>query len=74
VVKKLVPHGDGLALVFDGPILDLLKIDAETPIEVSTDRGRLVLTPQNGPEGSDFRHDLEEFSDEYANMLKRLAD
>ena len=73
MVKKLVRHGDGLALVFDKPMLDLLKIDADTPIEISTDRGKLVLTPQNGPEKSDFGRDLEEFSDKYANMLKRLA-
>ncbi len=75
MVKKLVRHGDGYALVIDRPIMELLKIDADTPIEMTTDGGKLVVTPQNGQaQKSDFRKDLEDFGDKYANMLKRLAD
>ena len=32
MVKKLTRHGNSLALVIDRPILDLLKIDPETPV------------------------------------------
>jgi hypothetical protein len=31
MVKKLTKHGNSLALVIDKPILELLKIDQETP-------------------------------------------
>ncbi len=75
MVRKLVRHGDGYAVVIDKPIMELLKIDADTPIEMSTDGERIVITPQNGQaEKNDFRKDLEDFGDKYANMLKRLAD
>ena len=62
MVKKLVRHGDGLALVFDKPMLDLLKIGADTPIEVSMDGERLVLTPKN----SEVRED------ELKRILKKI--
>jgi antitoxin MazE len=45
VVKKLTRHGNSLALVIDRPILDLLKIDPETPLDVSTDGRRLIVAP-----------------------------
>lgn len=45
MVKKLTKHGNSLALVIDRPILDLLKIDVETPLEISTDGQRLIVSP-----------------------------
>lgn len=45
MVKKLTKHGNSLALVIDRPILDLLKIDAETPLDISTDGQRLIVAP-----------------------------
>ena len=43
MVKKLTKHGNSLALVIDRPILDLLKIDPDTPLEVSTDGKQLII-------------------------------
>jgi antitoxin MazE len=45
VVKKLTKHGNSLALVIDRPILDLLKIDPETPLDISTDGKQLIIAP-----------------------------
>ena len=45
MVKKLTKHGNSLALVIDRPILDLLKIDPETLLDVSTDGKQLIITP-----------------------------
>ena len=45
MVKKLTKHGNSLALVIDRPILDLLKIDAETPLDLSTDGRQLIVAP-----------------------------
>jgi len=45
MVKKLTKHGNSLALVIDRPILDLLKIDPETLLEVSTDGKQLIVAP-----------------------------
>jgi hypothetical protein len=38
-------RGNSLALVNDRPILDLLKIDPETPLDVSTDGKQLIVAP-----------------------------
>ena len=43
MVEKLTKHGNSLALVIDRPILDLLHIDAETPLDISTDGERLII-------------------------------
>jgi antitoxin MazE len=45
MLKKLTRHGNSLALVIDRPILDLLKIDSETPLDISTDGTRLIVAP-----------------------------
>jgi antitoxin component of MazEF toxin-antitoxin module len=45
MLKKLTKHGNSLALVIDRPILDLLKIDTETPLDISTDGTRLIVAP-----------------------------
>ena len=43
MVKRLTKHGNSLALVIDRPILELLKIEPDTPLEVSTDGKRLIV-------------------------------
>jgi antitoxin component of MazEF toxin-antitoxin module len=45
VVKRLVKTGNSLALVLDRPMLARLKIDASTPLEVSTDGDVIVISP-----------------------------
>lgn len=45
MLKKLTKHGNSLALVIDKPILDLLNIDTETPLDLSTDGHRLIVAP-----------------------------
>ena len=45
MVKKLTKHGNSLALVIDRPILDLLKIGVDTPLEITTDGTRLIVAP-----------------------------
>jgi antitoxin component of MazEF toxin-antitoxin module len=46
MTKTLTKHGNSLALIIDKPILDLLKIDAETPLEITTDGKRLMIAPE----------------------------
>jgi len=45
MVKKLTKHGNSFALVIDRPILDLLKIDPETPLDITTDGRQLIVAP-----------------------------
>lgn len=45
MVKKLTAHGNSAALVIDKPIMELLHITMETPLEISTDGRNLIISP-----------------------------
>lgn len=45
MIKTLTKHGNSLALVIDRAVLDLLSIQADTPLEISTDGQVLIITP-----------------------------
>ena len=45
MLKKLTKPGNSLALVIDRPILELLKIDADTTLDISTDGEKLTIGP-----------------------------
>ena len=50
MIKRLTKHGNSLALVIDKAILELLEIDADTPISVRTDGTCLILSRAKDPE------------------------
>jgi antitoxin component of MazEF toxin-antitoxin module len=43
MVKNLVKHGNSWALVIDKPILELLKIDPTTALDISTPDGVTLM-------------------------------
>jgi antitoxin component of MazEF toxin-antitoxin module len=45
MVETLTKHGNSLALVIDRPIRDLLHIDPDTPLDVSSDGKRIIVAP-----------------------------
>lgn len=45
MVKYLTTHGNSAALVLDKPILEILHIDMDTPLEITTDGSSLVISP-----------------------------
>jgi hypothetical protein len=56
-------------------VLDLLEIDGDTPLSVTTDGKCLIVTPVRDPEREKrFRAALAEGNRKYGKMLKRLAD
>ena len=75
MVKHLVRHGNSLALVIDKPILEILHLDAETPLNLSTDGKVLVVSPA-GDKKRRKKHmeEFEKFCDKYERMLTNLAD
>lgn len=75
MIKKLTKHGNSWALVIDKPVLDLLKIDPETPLEISTDGQALLVTPAKPAERKErFEAALEKTNRKYGRALKRLAE
>ncbi|MEW6055355.1 MAG: AbrB/MazE/SpoVT family DNA-binding domain-containing protein [Bdellovibrionota bacterium] len=74
MIKKLTKHGNSHALVIDRPVLDLLKIDPETPLDVSTDGQVLIIAPvRDEKRQKKFQEALERTNKKYGRMLKRLA-
>jgi len=75
MVKHLTKHGNSLALVIDRGVLDLLDIDSETPLSVTTDGRSLIVAPiREAQNKKAFRAALKEGNRRYGKMLKRLAD
>ncbi len=74
MVKKLVKHGNSLALVIDKPVLDILKISAETSLDISTDGDVLIISPERVKKRQKrFKKAVAEANLKYGKMLKRLA-
>jgi len=75
MVKKLTKHGNSLALVIDRPILDLLKIDPETPLDVSTDGKRLIVSAaEPSARRKKFEAAQEWAHKRYGRAFKKLAE
>ena len=75
MVKTLTRHGNSYALIIDKPILELLHIQADTPIDVRTDGDVLVLVPQRDPERqARFEKALEDTNRRFGRALKKLAE
>ena len=53
--KMLIKHGNSLALVIDKPILELLQISQDTPLEISTDGDHLLVKPCRDPRSEEHR-------------------
>lgn len=75
MVKKLTRHGNSLALVIDRPILDLLKIDPETPLDVSTDGRQLIVAPAKPSARRNKFDAAQEWAHKrYGKAFRKLAD
>jgi len=75
MLKKLTKHGNSLALVIDRPILDLLKIDPETPLDVSTDGKCLIIAPAHVSARRKKFDAAQEWADKrYGKAFKKLAE
>jgi len=75
MIKRLTKHGNSMALVIDRSVLDLLNIDNNTPLEITTDGSVLIVSPVRDEERvKRFRKALEDTNRRYGRALKRLAD
>lgn len=75
MVKTLSKHGNSLALVIEKPILDLLGIDENTPIELTSKDGGLFLRKVAGDTlPDDFDAVVDRMNDRWAPVFKKLAE
>ena len=72
--KLLIKHGNSLALVIDKPILDMLQISAETPLELSTNGDQILLTPcRDKSRQKKLAASLKSINEKFGDDLRRLA-
>lgn len=75
MIKKLTRHGNSLALVMDRGVLDLLSIDTDTPLDISTDGEVLIISPvRDEKRRKKFEEAVRETNRKYGRALKKLAD
>jgi antitoxin component of MazEF toxin-antitoxin module len=71
--KQLTKIGSSLGIIIDKSILDLLRIGADTPLEVTTDGDRLVLQPIRTIGESAARSSYRRVASRHRKSLKKLA-
>jgi len=75
MIKQLTKHGNSYALVIERPIMDLLNIEPETPLEIVTDGNTLTIAPVRDRKRRErFEAALLKTNKKYGKMLKRLAE
>jgi len=73
--KTLIKHGNSYALVIDKPILELLQVTPDTPLELTTNGDSLVVSPvRDKARQQRLDKTLEKINRKFGRALKRLAD
>lgn len=75
MIKHLTAHGNSLALVIEKGVLELLGISRTTPLEISTDGSRLIVSPaKDSKREKKVEAALIKITDRHAKTFKRLAE
>ena len=73
--KKLTRTGNSLALVLDKKLLDRVGIDADTPVDVSTNGQVIVVSPvRDRRRTTRLKKVVTEAHKRYAGVFRRLAE
>ncbi len=73
MITKLTPLGDGLGVVIEPPLRELLGIDLDTPLEVRTDGQVLIVRPARENRRERLRSATQRLMDRHAETLRKLA-
>lgn len=75
MIKKLIQHGNSSALIIDKPIMELLNIDFETPLELSTDGKNIIISPVKDKSRLDkLNKSLNKINNRHSSTLRKLAE
>jgi antitoxin MazE len=74
MIKTMIQHGNSSALVIDKPIMDLLNIEQNTPLEIITDGKNIIISPIREANRLDrLSSSLGKINNKHSNTLKKLA-
>jgi antitoxin MazE len=71
--QKLSVVGNSLGLIIDKPVLELLRIDKETTLDVSTDGESLLIRPVRSERSERVRAASNRVADKHAKAFEKLA-
>lgn len=75
MVKTLTKHGNSYALVIDKAIMELLKIQPDTPLELTTNGDKLIITPVRSESRQEkLDRVIEEVNRKFGPAFKKLAE
>lgn len=75
MIKTLIKHGNSLALIIDKPILEMLQVTPDTPLELTTNGESLLISPvRNAARRKRLKTSLDKINRKYGNDLRRLAE
>jgi antitoxin MazE len=73
MIKRLTAIGNSLGLIIERPILELLDIDKDTPLEVRTDGEVLIISPQRRSRSARLKAAAERVMDAHDETMRKLA-
>jgi len=73
MIKKLSAIGNSLGLIIERPILELLDIDRDTPLEVRTDGEALIIRPLRKNRSARLEAAAERMMDAHDETMRKLA-
>ena len=73
MIKRLTAIGNSLGLIIERPILELLDIDKDTPLEVRTDGEVLIISPQRRSRSARLKATAERVMDAHDETMRKLA-
>jgi antitoxin component of MazEF toxin-antitoxin module len=74
MIKKLIQYGDSSALIIDKPILELLNIEADASVEISTDGSNIIISPVYDVDRlKKLNKAMEKINRNHGETLKKLA-
>ena len=74
MIKTMIQHGNSSALVIDKPIMDLLNIEQNTPLEIITDGKNIIISPIRETNRLErLSSSLNKVNKKHSNTLKKLA-
>ncbi|QED29911.1 AbrB/MazE/SpoVT family DNA-binding domain-containing protein [Microvenator marinus] len=71
--KKLSVVGNSLGLIIERPVLDLLRIDKDTPLEITTDGDVLIIRPVRDEKTERLREAAIRMAHAHASTFEKLA-
>ncbi|MBN2436504.1 MAG: AbrB/MazE/SpoVT family DNA-binding domain-containing protein [Spirochaetes bacterium] len=74
MIKTMIQHGNSSALIIDKPILELLNIEQNTPLEIITDGKNIIISPISDTERlNKLNSSLNKINTRFSKTLRKLA-